>query len=61
MGLALAITVAVVTVVLSVLIVFANGMSDAPSVQGISPWPTFCTGMFIAAVLAVTHYVPIHW
>ena len=61
MGLILGIIVAVGTILLALLIVFANGMSDAPQQDGISPIPVLIGGFVLAAVLIVTHYVPLHW
>lgn len=61
MGLILAIVVAVGTVIIAVLIVFANGMSDAPSMEGMSPIPTLVIGFGIAATLAITHFYHFSW
>jgi hypothetical protein len=47
-----------VTVLATVAIIFADGMSDAPSVQGISPWPTLIGGSVISAMIAATHWMP---
>ena len=57
MGLILAAIVAILTVLLALLVLFADGMSDAPSVQGISPWPTLIIGFGISAILVLIHFV----
>ena len=61
MGLILAIIVAIGTVLITVLIVFADGMSDAPSQNGISIWPTLLIGFGIAALLAASHFFHFSW
>jgi hypothetical protein len=45
------------TCLASVLIVFADGMSDAPSTS-IDPAPVFVTGTVIAALIAASHWFP---
>jgi hypothetical protein len=57
MALILAAIVFVLTLAYCGLVLFADGMSDAPSVQGISPWPGFITGMIIVGVLILVHFV----
>jgi uncharacterized membrane protein YdcZ (DUF606 family) len=47
-----------VTIGATVLIVFADGMSDAPSMQGISPWPTLIGGSLISAMILASHWMP---
>jgi hypothetical protein len=59
MGLALAIIVAIVTVLFALLQVFAAGMSDVPGATSGAGW-TLGIGLPIAAILAVTHWYPIH-
>lgn len=61
MGLILGIIVIVLTVLATLITLFANGMSDAPSQAGISVAPILIVGFGLAALLIVTHYVPIHW
>lgn len=61
MGLILGIIAIVVTLAGVVLIVFANGMSDAPSQSGISIWPWFLGGVAVSALLIGTHYFHISW
>lgn len=59
MGLVLAIITAIVTIAIAAFIMFANGMSDAPS--GISPVPTLIIGFVISGVFALTHFYPVSW
>ena len=60
MGLILAIIIGVGTILIALLIVFADSMSDAPSAEGISPVPVLVIGLGAAGVLAFTHFYPIH-
>lgn len=53
--------VAFVTVVMVCAIAFADGMSDAPSEEGISVWPTLIVGFGLAGVLIGTHFLHISW
>lgn len=51
--------VALVTLVISALMLFAAGMSDSPSAAANVPvTSTFITGMIIAALIAATHWMP---
>lgn len=61
MGLILGIVVAVATILIAGLTVFANGMSDAPSMQDISPVPTLIVGGLIAGVLILSHFYVVPW
>lgn len=61
MGLILGILAAIATLLMALLISLANGMSDAPSVQGTPVWPTLVIGGLISAVLILTHFFPLHW
>lgn len=61
MGLILGIIGIIITILLSLCIAFANGMSDAPSQKGISILPGFIIGMLISISLIITHYYPIHF
>jgi hypothetical protein len=57
MFLILAIAAAALTAAWWFLVVFANSMSDASSVQDISPWPGVAIGVLIVGVLLVIHFV----
>lgn len=46
------------TLALCGLELWANAMSDAPSVQGEPIAPTFWAGTIIAALIAATHFAP---
>lgn len=61
MGLILGIIAIVFTLVGTVLIMFTNGMSDAPSAQGISPWLWLVSGGLISAALIASHYMHMTW
>lgn len=61
MGLILGIIAAVITLAGAVLIMFANGMSDAPSQQGISPWPWLVGGAMVSGLLIGSHYTHMTW
>ena len=61
MAIILAIIVAGFTIAATLLILLADGMSDAPSVQGISVWPTLIIGFGVAGLLAGSHWVHIPW
>lgn len=61
MGLIFGIIIAIGTVVVALLIVFADSMSDAPSVQGISPIPALVIGGLISAALIFTHFYHLSW
>jgi hypothetical protein len=51
--------VAVITIIISLLMLFAAGMSDAPSaVAKVPVTSTFVTGMVIAGLIAATHWLP---
>ena len=56
MALVLAVVVFVVTLVVCGLIMFADGLSDAPSVQGTPVWPAFITGTTISVLLGLSHW-----
>lgn len=47
-----------ITLLLCALVGFANGMSDAPSVQGTQVFPIFAGGMLLAAIIAASHWLP---
>lgn len=49
--------VAAVTILFSVLIIFASGMSDSPSTT-MSPAPVFFGGMTIAGLILASHWLP---
>lgn len=61
MGLILAVIAFFATLVVAFLQAFANGMSDAPSQEGLSLWPTFVVGWGLAALLAASHYFHFSW
>ena len=61
MGLALGIIVLVLTALAIVLIIGANGMSDAPSQDGISPLPLAIGGVVIGLLLIGSHYMHVSW
>lgn len=61
MGLAFAIVIAIGTLLAAVITVFGNMMSDAPTVQGPSPWPILIVGLSISAALAFTHFHHVGW
>lgn len=61
MGLVLGIISIVVTIAITVLIMFGNGMSDAPTQPGISVWPTLIGGGLISAGLILSHYMHMTW
>ena len=45
-----------------VLTVMADGMSDAPSQDGLNPWVPLAIGVGIGAVIIGSHYVNgLHW
>lgn len=46
------------TLLITVLMIMANGMSDAPSVQGSPVAPTFFGGMIIAGIVLASHWMP---
>lgn len=56
MGLILAGVAVVLTLGWTVLVIFANGMSDAPSANGMPVWPGLVIGFTIAAILVAIHY-----
>lgn len=50
------------TLVACILMVFAAGMSDAPSQDSVPVVPTFIGGTIIAALVAASHWMPhINW
>lgn len=63
MSFILAGVVALGTLALCALMAFAAGMSSNPSASAqVRVWPTFVTGMAIAALLAASHWLPhISW
>ena len=61
MALILAAVFVIGTCIIDILMIFANGMSDAPSVQGIPVMPTFIGGMLLAAALAGSHWLHFSW
>lgn len=56
MFLIFAIIAAVVTIALAALVVFADGMSDAPGSAGLSPVPVLAVGATITAALLALWY-----
>jgi hypothetical protein len=46
------------TLLLCLLLVLADSMSDAPSAPGISVAPVFWTGSIVAGLIAATHFLP---
>lgn len=60
MGLVLAIACVIAAVVWWFLVAFADSMSDSPTTR-ISPWPGPLFLLAAAAVLAFTHFHPIHF
>lgn len=60
MGLIAAIVIAIGSLLLSAIALFASGMSDSPSTV-VSPWPPLYIGLPLAAFLAITHYFPVSW
>lgn len=49
--------IAVGTLILSIIVIFADGMSDSPSTS-ISPAPVFFGGMTMAALVLASHWLP---
>lgn len=61
MGLILGCAVVIITLFACFAMIFAAGMSDAPSMDNPLPLKsTFFIGMFIGVVLIFTHFYPIH-
>lgn len=61
MGLILGIIIIIIGFIGSLFIGYANGMSDAPSQDGISIWPWLIGCCLLGAILIFTHYHSISW
>lgn len=46
-----------ITLLICILAIFANGMSDAPSQSGISVWPAFIGGTLLSAIVLASHWL----
>lgn len=57
MGLIMAGVVIILTLVWTILVFMANGMSDAPSMNDMSAFPGIIIGLTIAAILVAVHYL----
>jgi len=57
MGLILATITFGLTLISCGVILMANGMTAAPSVQGISPIPSLLIGLSVTGLFVVIHYV----
>lgn len=56
MGIVLGIIAMFVTILWCLVVMLAQGMSDAPTVKAPAVWPWFLGGCFIAGVLFASHY-----
>lgn len=61
MGLVIGIIIIILGLLGTVVIFYANGMSDAPSQNSISIWPWLIGCLCVGGLLIFTHYHHISW